>query len=677
MPDWFCHIQYLKGVGPKRGEAYRKLGVETVYDLLHTYPRTYLDLTNPLPIADCPFDQPCAVVATVVEKLPPQRVSGGLTLYKIKVTDGADILLITYFNSKFSAEQLMLGEPYVFFGKVSGNFLRREMKSPLAERVDRTQRWLPVYSLTAGLSNRMVQANVKTALETFSHSFTEVLPDWMRAKFELCHLSYALQNIHFPQSEENLEIARTRLAFEELFLFQMGLALLSAKKEQNTSLVAADTDLTRFYQALPFDLTPAQRRVIGEALEDMKSGKRMNRLIQGDVGSGKTLAAAGIGVVACQNGWQVALMVPTEILAEQHFHSLSPLMEKLGIPLGLLTGSMGKQEKDRVKEALAQGDLSFVIGTHALIQEDVEFAKIGLVITDEQHRFGVRQRAMLGKGKGEAPHTLVMSATPIPRTLALMLYGDLDVSIIDQLPVGRKAIQTYLIDSGKRQRAYGFIQRQLDQGRQAYLVCPLIEEGEEGELHAAQAYYDQVRSQAFVRYRVGLLHGKLPATEKDQVMRAFARGELDLLVATTVIEVGVDVPNATVMLIENAERFGLSQLHQLRGRIGRGEYQSTCILVSDNRTPETRERLKFLCGTCDGFRIAEYDLRQRGPGDFFGSRQHGALRFKIADVFSNMKLLEQAKEGCVLLLSQDPQLREHPKLAELVKKMFEAGEIAR
>lgn len=667
--DWLCEIQYLKGVGPKRAELYRKLEIETVYDLLHTAPRTYLNLTRPLPIADCPLNEPCAVVAVVAKKSPAQRVRGGMTLYKIRVTDGSSDMTVTYFNSQYAADKLKEGEQYLFFGKMTGNLLRREMGSPLAEPLEAAGGLYPIYGLTAGLTNRIVQSHVKNALEQALPSLEDPLPERMRTEYQLCHLTYALQNLHFPAGEQELEIARARLAFEELLLFQLGMAKLSEDREEPSGIRPENRDLGAFYAALPFALTGAQRRVIEEIAGDLGSGKRMNRLVQGDVGSGKTMVAAAAAVMLCQNGWQAALMAPTEILAEQHFRSLAPLFEQLGMRAGLLTGSMKKREKDEIKRALAAGEMAFVVGTHALIVEDVAFAKIGLVITDEQHRFGVKQRSRLGSGGEEPPHTLVMSATPIPRTLALMLYGDLDVSVIDELPGGRKAIETYLIDAGKRERAYGFIRRYLDEGRQAYLVCPLVEEGETG-LVSVEEYYREAVKGPFAGYRVGLLHGKLPAKEKDRVMRAFSGGELDVLIATTVIEVGVDVPNAVVMLIENAERFGLSQLHQLRGRIGRGEYQSFCILVSDHRAPETRERLKFLCKSTDGFQIAEFDLQQRGPGDFFGSRQSGALRFKVADVFSNMEMLRQAREACQGLLREDPELEGYPLLRRLMERFF-------
>lgn len=663
-------IQYLKGVGPKRAELYHKIGVHTLYDLLYYFPRSYIDVTSPAPIASVPLDTPCAVVATVIAKSGEQRIRKGMSLYKVKVTDYTTELVITFFNQKYLAEKLEIGRQYLFYGKVTGNFLKREMSSPLCEDISSTEHMLPVYPLTEGLTGNILKNHMRSVLSELDDTFTDPLPDSLRKEYGLCHLRFALETIHFPKSEYDLSLARRRLIFDELLSLQLGLAQLKQRARKQTKAIMSNTNLARFYQSLPFSPTGAQRRAIEDAARDMERDIPMNRLVQGDVGSGKTLVAAAACMIACQNGWQSAFMAPTEILAEQHFRSLSSLLKDSGMRIGLLTGSMTAAQKREVTRQISEGELDLVIGTHALIQEKVQFSALGLVVTDEQHRFGVQQRSMLA-GKGEHPHMLVMSATPIPRTLALIIYGDLDVSVIDELPPGRQVIHTYAIDSSKRMRAFGFVKKHIDEGRQAYIVCPLVEQGE-SDLKSATQYERLLREKYFSEYHVGLLHGKMKASEKDRVMRAFQHGEIDVLVSTTVIEVGVDVPNAVIMLIENAERFGLSQLHQLRGRVGRGSFQSYCILVSDAKNQEALGRLGIMCKTTDGFAIAEFDLKQRGPGDFFGHKQHGLPELKIADMMNDTELIHLTKTVSERLLAQDPELSfpEHHGLYEMTQRLF-------
>ncbi len=663
-------IQYLKGVGPKRAELYHKIGVRTLQDLLYYFPRSYIDVTSPAPIASVPLDTPCAVVATVIAKSGEQRIRKGMSLYKIKVTDYTTEMVITFFNQKFLAEKLEIGKQYLFYGKVTGNFLKREMASPLCEDIHSAEHMLPIYPLTEGLTGNILKNNVHTVLEMLDDRFEDPLPDSMRKEYGLCHLRFALETIHFPKSDYDLTVARNRLIFDELLSLQLGLAQLKQRARTQTKASMPHADLDSFYRALPFSPTGAQRLAIEDVTRDLARDIPMNRLVQGDVGSGKTLVAAAACLIACQNGWQSALMAPTEILAEQHFHSLSSLLGESGIRIGLLTGSITAAKKREIVRQINEGELDLVIGTHALIQDKVQFSALGLVVTDEQHRFGVEQRSLLA-GKGEHPHMLVMSATPIPRTLALIIYGDLDVSIIDELPPGRQIIHTYAIDSAKRMRAFGFVKKHLEQGRQAYIVCPLVEQGE-SDLKSATQYERLLREKYFPEYHVGLLHGKMKPSEKDKTMRAFQNGEIDILVSTTVIEVGVDVSNAVIMLIENAERFGLSQLHQLRGRVGRGSYQSYCILVSDAKNQEALGRIGIMCKTTDGFAIAEFDLKQRGPGDFFGHKQHGLPELKIADMMNDTQLIHLTKNISERLLTEDPDLShtEHRGLLEMTRRLF-------
>lgn len=647
-------IQYLTGVGPKRAALYQKLDIHTVRDLLYYFPRSYIDLTAPCDIAAMPLFEQCAVRARVVAKSAPQYIRRGMTLFRVKVADDSGSMVITFFNAKYAVEALKYDTEYIFYGRSGGTLTRREMASPSIYPADLPNALIPVYPLTQGLSSKMVGANIAQALQLLGEELDDPIPDFIRQEYHLCHLQFALRNIHLPTDRESAEIARRRLIFEELLMLALSLRSVRDDTYTQTSYVCGKADLQPFFDQLPFTLTGAQQRAIDQVRQDLAKNTPMNRLVQGDVGSGKTMVAAAASYIAFQNHYMSALMAPTEILAQQHYHGLSKLLEPLGMRLGLLCGSMTAKEKRDIKERIALGMVDLVIGTHALISKDVDLPNLALVVTDEQHRFGVRQRASLSE-KSNHPHTLVMSATPIPRTLALMIYGDLDVSSIDELPPNRQPVKTYVISSKIKERAYNFLKDHLDRGLQGYIVCPLVEamETTPANLQNAEEYADKLARGPFQNYRVGVLHGKMRAKDREAIMQQFASGEIQLLVSTTVIEVGVDVPNAVIMMVENAERFGLSQLHQLRGRVGRGSVQSYCILISDTQNPDTKQRLQVLHQTNDGFKVAEFDLKARGPGDFLGKRQHGLPQLKIADLSSSMDTMEQVQQAA-------QQIHEHP-----------------
>lgn len=666
-------IRYLKGVGESRAALYQKLGIETVEDLLYHIPRRYIDLTRPTPLAAAVPGQKCAVRALLAAKGREQRIRRGLSVFRLTAVDGPVTLHITFFNAKYTVEALREGEEYIFYGSVTGGFYSRQMDSPQVFRPEEAGTLLPVYSLTQGLSNKMVSRQVTEALNR-----VEQLPDPLEGsglpqQYGLLSYSQALHAVHFPPDWQAIETGRNRMVFDELLCLSLCFARMREGRHRLHVPPMQMQPLTEYYRALPYELTGAQQRAIAEAMSDMCSGTPMNRLVQGDVGSGKTAVAAALCYFAHRNGAQSTLMAPTEILAQQHYNSLAPLLGSLGMQVALLTGSLSPKKKETLKATLAAGEIDLCIGTHALLTDDTAFANLGLVVTDEQHRFGVQQRAAL-RQKGKDAHVLVMSATPIPRTLAMIVYGDLEISVIDELPAGRRPIRTYLIDSTIRQRAFGYIKKHLDEGYQAYLVCPAVQSEDEdtaaASLKSAVEYAEELAHGAFGDYRVGLLHGKMRPAQKEKVMAEFAAGEIQLLVATTVVEVGVDVPNAVIMMVENAERFGLSQLHQLRGRVGRGQVQSHCILLSDTENPDTLERLRVLCGTNDGFKIAEEDLKQRGPGDFFGERQHGLPEMKIADLAADSRLLQKAREAADALTERDPTLHTLPALARRVERLM-------
>lgn len=594
-----------------------------------------------------------------------------MILFKFRASDGENLMDITIFNSKYQAEKIKIGKEYLFYGKVDKKGRLYEMSAPEIEYADNNERIRPIYSQTAGLSTKIIEKTLAQILSDKEFVLTDILPQALREKYKLCSIKYALKNIHFPQSDDALKTARKRLVFDELFIFQIAMKKLRHRVKKDTSAVIKQNYSSEFFNMLPFKPTNAQIRAVNDCINDMSCPNPMSRLLQGDVGSGKTAVAAAICYNAAKNGFQSALMAPTEILAVQHYDSLSQLLTPAGIKTALLTGSTTAADKRDIRQGLADGSIQFVVGTHALLQENVIFKALGLVVTDEQHRFGVSQRACLA-GKGINPHLLVMSATPIPRTLALIIYGDLDISVLDELPPGRQIIETYRTDSGKRQRAYNFIKKHLDMGRQAYIVCPLVEQNQ-SELTAATVYADEISQKYFTNYNVGLLYGKMKPSQKEAVMKDFAEGKIQLLVSTTVIEVGIDVPNAVIMLIENAERFGLSQLHQLRGRVGRGKYKSYCILVSDAKGDIAKKRLNVMCATNNGFIIADEDLKLRGPGDFFGSRQHGLPNLNIADLHGDMDILKLAQDAAAQLLENDPELMDNDNrfIKAETEKIFE------
>lgn len=674
-------LTQFPGVGEARAKALKKLGLLTAGDLVAYFPRGYEDRREQVTIAAAPLDIPVCIPVLLAEEPRRMNIRRGLDVTRMKVVDNTSAMLVTFFNQGYLRQALQRGKEYILYGKVEMIGGHRQMTNPQFEPSDAPRfmgRILPVYPLTAGISNALLAGLVQQVLDSLP-PVAESLPEKLLAEHGLASAAESYRAIHFPNEPEDLDAARRRFSFEELFYLTLGLALLRQRRSRGEGPLIAVGEWKAFEALLPFTLTGAQLRAIREAARDMASGRPMNRLIQGDVGSGKTAAAAACAFLACRGGWQCAMMAPTEILAEQHFRSLSELLGPAGIRVGLLTGSLKASEKKGVHADLLSGEIDFVVGTHALLSQHVDFLRLGLVITDEQHRFGVEQRAALSaKGVGTIrPHALVMSATPIPRTLALIIYGDLDISVIDELPPGRMPVKTVLVGDDKRKRMYGFVRDQVRAGRQVYIVCPSIEENPEAEgawdLKAVTEYARTLREKVFPDLRVGLVHGKMKAKEKEAAMSAFSAGKSDILVSTTVIEVGVDVPNASLMIIENADRYGLSQLHQLRGRVGRGKHQSWCVLVSDSRNPETRARLKVLTQTTDGFRIAEEDLKLRGPGDFFGARQHGLPALRVANLNTDARILKEAQAAAEELLAGDPSLSqtEHRPILERLRKLFE------
>lgn len=662
-------ITFLKGVGEKRAAMYRKLGITTADDLITFYPRDYIDYTDPKPICEIENEELCVFRGTVTKKLKPYF--GRISVFHAAVSDGTDDLLLTFFNSQFTFDKLTEGQEYLFYGKISCDFAKKECSSPLFISAGAKNVITPKYSLTKGLSNNIISANVKTALE--SSETEDLLPQYIREREKLVPLKKALWDIHFPESGEALKQAKRRLAFEELLVLQLGLSLLGKKKRLQNGIAMQKVAIKDFFDSLPFEPTEAQKRAIKECVNDMCRAMPMNRLLQGDVGSGKTLVAAAAIYFAVKNGYQASLMAPTEILAKQHRETLAGFLEPLGVKVELLTGSLSEKEKKAVKERIQNGEAQVVTGTQALIQKNVIFARLGLSIVDEQHRFGVVQRSKL-QAKGENPHSLVMSATPIPRTLALMIYADLDISVLDEMPKGRLPVKTYGVDSSYHQRLYRFIRKYVSEGYQAYIVCPLIEEGLSDKT-AAVKYFEKLQNGDLAGISMGLLHGKMKQSYKDSVMSDFKDNKISVLVSTTVVEVGVDVPNAVVMIIENSEQFGLSQLHQLRGRVGRGNVQSHCILVSDSKNSYTRSRIDTMVQTCDGFEIANKDLELRGPGDFFGAAQHGLPALKIANMTRDIETVRLAQKYSSEILEEDERLtaEKNSGLRQLVANLFKGG----
>lgn len=670
MNELFKEIRYLKGVGEKKASYYSKLGIFTVFDLLYHIPRSYIDYSCPVSVMDTKLNEYAVLRGTITKKMPEQRIRKGLSIFKASATDGKNDFLVVIYNNIYGFCALKEGEEYCFYGKITGNLLRREINSPRIIKADE-EPFQPVYHLTTGLTSSAILKNMREAVLILEKEPFDTMPTDILMENDLLSLPHALKSVHFPKSPEDCENARKRLAFDELLTLQLGMMTLKQHSREKTSYVMQKKSMTPFLKSLPFEMTDAQKKCTVEILRDMCRDVPMNRLLQGDVGSGKTAVAAAACFFAHENGFQTALMAPTEILAVQHFKTLKSFLEPLGINVELLTGSMTAKQKKTAKEKISGGESDVIVGTHAIIQKDVEFKNLGVVITDEQHRFGVAQRAALAD-KGNSPHRLVMSATPIPRTLALIIYGDLDISVIDSMPKGRLPVKTYAVTGKLRKRVYNFIKEQIEEGSQAYIVCPMIEDSD-SDLQAVKSYAERLKSEDFCEYETGLLHGKMKASEKNEIMEKFKNKKIDLLVCTTVVEVGVDVPNASVMLIENAERFGLSQLHQLRGRVGRGNSQSHCILLTDNTGEECIKRMKIMSSTTDGFKISEEDLKLRGPGDFFGQRQHGLPPIKIADIAANMELVSLTKEIAEKILKNDPKLEspEHRGLKIETIRLFE------
>ena len=640
-------VTILKGVGEARAKQLANLNIFTLGDLICHFPRGYEDRTRLVPIEKLEPDVPACFRAMVMNTPRTAHIRKGLDMTKVQLADTTGRLNVTFFNNRFAAEQLQYGKEYIFYGAVSGDFVGYNMTNPVFESPEApgltTRRILPIYPLTAGLSNGVMLKTIAQALAVCDPP-AEILPEPVRREYDILPAKEAYFAIHQPKDMEQAQQAKKRLIFEEFFVFSAGLSLMRASRAEKKTAPYTNLNMKPFYGALPFTLTGAQQRAIGEILSDFGRGTPMNRLVQGDVGSGKTMVAAAAAFCAANNDKQTALMAPTEILAEQHYASLKKLFDPLGVSVDLLTGSLSVKQKREVRERLSSGQTAVIVGTHALLTDATQFLDLGLVIADEQHRFGVAQRSKLS-AKGEDPHLLVMSATPIPRTLALLMYGDLDVSILDELPPGRETVDTFLVGESYRPRINAFIRKQVREGHQCFVVCPAVEENQELGVKAASAWAETLQQTVFPDLRIALLHGQMKGPEKEAAMAAFARGEADVMVATTVIEVGVDVPNATLMVIEDADRFGLSQLHQLRGRVGRGKAKSYCILTTRNRNPETLQRLKALCKTTDGFKIAEEDLKLRGPGDFFGSRQSGLPAFRMADLSFDLELLKQAQQA--------------------------------
>ena len=672
-------IASLKGVGEARAKALKRLKIETLSDMLSYFPRTYDDRRHFSNITDATLGEYALISGMVITNPRQQRINRGREIVKFRIADESGRMEVAFFNQSYRKDQIKQGETYAFYGKVTGTLTTKSLTNPIVESEARagvhTGRIMPIYRLTQGIGQAFLQSVATQVLAVDDSVFSDPLPGAVCKEYELSGAAFAYRNVHFPENEVALELARKRLIFEELFLFSAALHFMKNRRQIYHGQAIPDCDMEPFYDALPFSLTAAQTRAVGEALSDMQEEKPMSRLLQGDVGSGKTAVAAALAYAAFVGGFQTAFMVPTEILAQQHAESLSKLLAPLGVRVGLFTGSATAKEKREMAALMEKGEYHLIVGTHALISPNVRYQKLGLVITDEQHRFGVDQRAALIQ-KGEHPHVLIMSATPIPRTLALIIYGDLDVSILDELPPGRQVIDTYAVDETYRARIIDFTRRLINEGRQAFYVCPAIEHDPDdvsGGLKSVEAYAKDLEQNVFPDKKVAFLHGKQKPKEKESTMAQFAAGEIDILVSTTVIEVGVDVPNAALMVVENAEHFGLSQLHQLRGRVGRGQHKSYCVLFSNNQAETVQARLAVMTKTNNGFTIAEEDLALRGPGDFFGSRQHGLPEMRLANLSYNMDLLKQAQQAAVRLLEADPKLEQtdHQAMREKIETLYE------
>ncbi len=676
MIDLKQDIQFIKGVGPARVQLLNKLGINTLEDLVTYFPRDYEDRSVIRKIAELEPGETACFRAVATSRPSTARLKRNMTITKVVVRDDTGSALLTWLNQDYIKNQIDTAEEYTFYGKVQrASAGRIEVASAIFDKEGETKntgKIVPLYPLTNGMTQNVLRGIIENALKLTNNQFEEFLPTWIRKDYNVCELNFAINNIHFPEKDKDFMTARRRIAFQELLLLQLGLLNLKEKGKVEDVGISFNKDekIDEFLDSLPFKLTNAQMRAWQDIRKDMESNKAMNRLVQGDVGSGKTIVACMAMYKAVKNGYQASMMAPTAILATQHYNNISKLLEPFDIKCALFTSSLTKKQKELLVDQLKNGEIDIAIGTHALIEENIEFKNVGLVITDEQHRFGVRQRAKLSN-KGEKIDTLVMTATPIPRTLALILYGDLDISIIDELPPGRQKIDTYAVKKNMENRINEFIRKQINEGRQAYVVCPLIEESDASDLKAAEVMFEYYKK-VFPEFKIELLHGKMKPKDKDAIMNSFKEGNINILVSTTVIEVGVDVPNATLMIVENAERFGLAQLHQLRGRVGRGKFKSFCILKYESKSEIVAKRMKIMETSNDGFYISEQDLKLRGPGDFFGTMQHGVPEFKVANLFTDMEILKQAQECAKMVLKDDPLLEapDNSGIKEKIDNLF-------
>ena len=674
-------VTAIKSIGPEKSRKLSRLGILTVKDLIEHFPRDYEDRSQVVPISEIKLNEENTFRGRV-RGIPEDMRVKNLRIVRARIEDSTGGIVAVWYNQPYMKKAFKEGAEYIFTGKAVRKYNNIEIQSPEFEIVSKGSilsggRIVPVYSSTSGISQKMLRSIIKDTLDYAGNQIHDFIPTSIRKKYKLCDRNYAVSNIHFPESNESFFIARRRLVFEELFMLQT--ALLKMKSSVNkgkSGIVFKNINCAKeILNALPFELTDAQKKVMREIVNDIKSGKSMNRLVQGDVGSGKTAVALVTAFIAIRNGYQSALMAPTEVLAGQHYEFISKILDSLGIKTVLLTGSLKKKEKEKALELIKSGEAKMVIGTHAVIQENVEFQKLGMVITDEQHRFGVRQRGTLSE-KGENPHVLVMTATPIPRTLALILYGDLDISIIDHLPPGRQKIDTLSVNSSYHERIYSFIRKEVDRGRQVYIICPMIDENDKLDVQDVTTYTEKLKNEIFSDYSVECMHGKIKPQKKQEIMEEFAKNNINILVSTTVIEVGINVPNATIMMIENAERFGLAQLHQLRGRVGRGSEKSYCILVCDSKSKVAKERMNMMTKSSDGFEISEMDLKLRGPGEFFGTRQHGLPEMKIANLYKDMNILKEAQKASLELMNMDIENDDEYKLLKMeLDKAFQVENI--
>ena len=668
-------VQFVKGVGPNRVKLLNKLNIYTLRDLITYFPRNHEDRSIAKKIAECADGETVLIKATALTKITEIRAKR-LSIYKLVVNDESSSCVITWFNQKYLKDKFKVGETYTFFGKIENKCGTFEMKSPVFDEdgVDKnTGKIVPIYPLTSKLSQNVLRKIIESGIDEVYGNLEESIPDYILQKYKLLGINEAYKNIHFPSSNSDFIRAKNRLVFEELLALQLALFRLKEGQKYDEKGIKFDSNIKMqdVIETLPFTLTNAQKRVLNEIDKDMEKDTAMNRLLQGDVGSGKTVVSIVAAYKAVKSGYQAAIMAPTAILSDQHLKNFTKMLEPFGIKCELFVSSVTKKNKELILERLKNGEIDILIGTHALLEDNVVFKNLGLVVTDEQHRFGVKQRATI-VAKGNNPDVIVMSATPIPRTLALILYGDLDISIIDELPPNRKKIETYAVGKDMEERIVAFVKKLIGEGRQAYIVCPLVEDSDDMDLKSVTALAEKYKTEVFSEYRVEYLHGKMKSKEKDDIMQRFKNGEIDILISTTVIEVGVDVPNASIMIIENAERFGLAQLHQLRGRVGRGEYKSYCILKNEGHSKVCKERMKVMCQTNDGFVISEKDLELRGSGDFFGTAQHGVPELKIANLFENIRELKEVQELASQIIADDPNLEQEKnfRLKSLIEDKF-------